>query len=76
MDLPVITRANPRKISEFSERLSYCVQALETTSKLNQVNGNVPMTLDKLPAIRGDIVRMDPDWENWNFSQLSEAVQL
>ena len=71
-----MTRANPRKISEFSERLSYCVQALETTNKLNQVNGHVPMTLDKLPAIRGDIVRMDPDWENWNFSQLSEAGRL
>ena len=74
MDLPVITSANPRKISEFSERLSYCVEALETMNKLSQVNGNIPMTLDKLPAIRGDIVRMDPDWENWNFSQLSEAV--
>ena len=76
MDLPVITSANPKKISEFSEKLSYCVQALETMNKLEQVNGNVPMTLDKLPAIRGDLVRMDPDWEKWDFAQLSEAVRL
>ena len=34
------------------------------------------MTLDKLPAIRGDLVRMDPEWEKWNFAQLSEAVRL
>ena len=76
MALPVITSANPRKISEFSETLTYCVQALETMNKLSEVNGNVPMTLDKLPAIRGDLVRMDPDWEKWNFAQLSEAVRL
>lgn len=76
MALPVITSANPRKISEFSEKLTYCVQALETMNKLNEVNGNVPMTLDKLPAIRGDLVRTDPDWEKWNFAQLSEAVRL
>ena len=61
MALPVITSANPRKISEFSEKLTYCVQALETMNKLSEVNGNVPMTLDKLPAIRGDLVRTDPD---------------
>lgn len=76
MDLPVITSANPKKISEFSEKLSFCVQALETMKKLSQVNGNVPITLDKLPAIRGDLVRMDPEWEEWDFSQLSEAVRL
>ena len=76
MALPVITSANPKKISEFSETLTYCVQALETLNKLTEVNGNVPMTLDKLPAIRGDLVRMDPEWEKWNFAQLSEAVRL
>ena len=34
------------------------------------------MTLDKLPAIRGDLVQTDPDWEKWNFAQLSKAVRL
>ena len=34
------------------------------------------MTLDKLPAIRGDLVRTDPDWESWDFAKLSEAVRL
>ena len=45
-------------------------------NKLSEVNGNVPMTLDKLPAIRGDLVQTDPDWEKWNFAQLSKAVRL
>lgn len=56
--------------------MTYCVQALETMNKLSEVNGNVPMTLDKLPAIRGDLVQTDPDWEKWNFAQLSKAVRL
>ena len=51
MALPVITSTNPKKISEFSDTLTYCVKVLETLNKLNKVNGNVPMTLDKLPAI-------------------------
>ena len=34
------------------------------------------MMLDKLPAIRGDLARTDPDWEKWDFAQLSEAIRL
>ena len=76
LELPSIPNANPRKISEFSEKLTYCVQALQTLKKLEQVNGAVSMTLDKLPAIRGDLVRTDPEWESWDFAKFSEAVRL
>ena len=76
MALPVITSADPRRISEFSETLTYCVQALETMNKLSEVNGNISVTLDKLPATWGDLVRMDSKWEKWNFTQLSEAVYI
>ena len=34
------------------------------------------MTLDKLPAIRGDLVHMDALWENWTFEKFSEALRL
>ena len=43
--------------------------------KLKQVNGAVAMTLDKLPAVRGDLVRTDPDWETWDFCKLAEALR-
>ena len=33
LDLPHITSANPKKIGEFSEQLTYCVQALQTMKK-------------------------------------------
>ncbi len=42
--------------------------------KLDNMKGNVSMTLDKLLGIRGDLVRGDPDWETWDFVQLTEAV--
>ena len=76
LDLPSISSPNPRKIGELSEKLTYRVQALQTLNKLEQVNGAVSMTLDKLPAIRGDLVWTDPDWESWDFAKLSEAVRL
>lgn len=76
LGLASIPSASPKKIGEFSEKLTYCVQALQTMNKLEQVNGAVSMTLDKLPAIRGDLVRTDPGWESWDFSKLSEAIRL
>ena len=76
LELPTVPNASPKKICEFGEKLTYCVQALQTMKKLEQVNGAVSMTLDKLPAIRGDLARTDPDWEKWDFAQLSEAIRL
>ena len=76
LELPSIPNSNQKKISEFSEKLTYCVQALETLKKLEQVNGAVLMTLDKLPSIRGDLVRTNPYWESWDFVKLSEAIRL
>ena len=75
LELRNLTSVNPRKIAEFSEKLSYCVQALETMKKLDFVQGNVALTLEKLSAIRGDLVRTDPEWESWDFIKLSEALR-
>ena len=75
-DLPTIPNVNVKRIHEFTEKLNYAVQSLETLGKLTQVNGNVPMTMDKLPAIRGDLVRTDDSWETWDFIKLTEALRL
>ena len=76
VELPTLTGTNPKAISDFSEKLNYCVQALQTLNKLEQVNGATLMTLDKLPGIRGDLVCTDPEWEKWGFAKLSEAIRL
>ena len=51
----------------------YNVQSLETLGKISEVNGYVRATIDKLEGIRGDLVRMDDDWQEWKFPQLVEA---
>ncbi|CAB4010055.1 Hypothetical predicted protein, partial [Paramuricea clavata] len=76
LDLPLITSNNPKRISEFSEKLTYCVQSLQTMKKLDGVNGLTSLTLDKLPAIRGDLVRSDKEWESWDLDKLAEALRL
>ena len=39
MNLPHISGANPKKIAEFSKKLNYSVQALETLKRLKDVQG-------------------------------------
>ena len=75
-DLQVIPNANAKRIHEFSDKLNFSVQSLQTMNKLEQVNGYVSMTLDKLPGIRGDLVRTDSswdfasncNWDSWDFA--------
>ena len=63
MSLPTIHGAGATKIHDFYETLVNSVQSLETMGKLGQMEGYVRMTLDKLPGIRSDLVRLDKDWQ-------------
>ena len=71
LELPHIATANIKKMHDFYKKLS-----LETLKQLVAINGTVSMVLDKLPAIRGDLVRNDSTWEKWNFVQFTEALQF
>ena len=73
LSLPRIPSAKARAIAEFSDKLTYCVQSLQSLGKLDEVRGLTAITLDKLSAIRGDLVRSDGDWENWDLDKLAEA---
>ena len=75
INLPTITSAQPAKIHAFYDKLMYCVQSLETLEKLSDVNGQVRLTLNKLPGIRGDLVRTEQKWKEWDFTQLVAALQ-
>ena len=44
-------------------------------NKLKEINGYVRLTLDKLPGIRADLVRIDEDWQEWTFPQLVDALR-
>ena len=75
ISLPTINGSQPGKIHSFFETLRYNVQSLETLNKLSDVNGYVRMTINKLPSIRGDLVRTDPKWKDWTFVKLCEALR-
>ena len=75
MSLQTVHGTQPGRVLEFYEKLVTSVQALETMRKLIEVNGYVRMTLDKLPAIRADLVRLDDNWQKWGFPQLIEALR-
>ena len=59
MCLPTISGTHPARIHDFYEKLLFNVQSLETMGKLREVSGYVRMTIDRLPWIRGDLVRTD-----------------
>ena len=75
MGLPIISGANPARIHQFYEALSFNVQALKTLGKFKEVNGYVRMSIDKLPGIRGDLVRTDENWQKWDFPKFIYALQ-
>ena len=51
------------------------LQALEKMRKLNEINGFVRNTLDKLPRTRADLVMLDDSWQDWGFCELAEALR-
>ena len=44
-------------------------------NKLKEINGYARLTLDKLPCIRADLVRIDEDWQERTFPQLVDALR-
>ena len=75
MGLSVITETNPTRINEFYEKLVTNIQTLESMGKKKDIRGYVRLTLDKLPGIRSDLVRLDDNWQEKRFPQLVEALR-
>ena len=44
-------------------------------NKLKEIMLYVKLTLDKLPGIHADLVRLDEDWQEWTFSQLVDSLR-
>ena len=51
------------------------VQSLDTMEKLKEIDRYVRTAIDKLPGIRGDLVRIDSDRHNWYFGQFVEQLR-
>ena len=50
-------------------------QSLHAMRKLKEINGYVRTTIDKLPRIRADLVRIDSDMHSWDFGQFAEQLR-
>ena len=44
-------------------------------NKLKQINEYVRLTLNKLPGIRGDLLRIYEDWQGWTFTRLVDVLR-
>lgn len=44
-------------------------------NKLKEMNAYMRLTLDKLPSIRADLVRLDDNWLEWYFAKLVESLR-
>ena len=71
----VIQNSHLNRIYDFYEKLVISAQSLDTMNKLEEINGYARLTLDKLPDIRADLVRIDEDQQEWTFSQLVETLR-
>ena len=74
-NLPYIGNADTYKIHRFYEKLQRNINTLDTMGKLKGIKGYVRFTLDKLGGIRADLVQMDDNWQNWDFSAFIEALR-
>ena len=75
ISLPIVFGSHPNKVHDFYEKLISSVQALETMRKLNEIKSYVRNTLDKLPGIIADLVRLEDSWQDWGFSELIKALR-
>ena len=73
--LSTIHGVDPAKIHEFHEKLTSHIQVLETMGKIKEIGEFVRGTLDKLPDIRADLVRLDDNWQEWGFPELIESLR-
>ena len=73
--LPTIHSAQPTKIHDFYAKLASHIQVLETMGKVKEIIGFALVTLDKLPGIRVDLVRLDDNWQEWGFPELIESLR-
>ena len=74
--LPTITStSNLSSIHQFYRKLNVSINSLKTLGKLDTAEIMVRQTLDKLGPIKTDIIRTEPNWQQWNFERLLEELR-
>ena len=73
--LPVVQNSHPNCTHDFYEKLVIRGQALDTMNRLKEINGYVKWTLDKLPGICADLVRIDEHCQDRIFLQFIDVLR-
>ena len=73
--LPVISNSNSNHIHEFYKNSTTSLQPLETMKKLKDIKGYVRLTLNKMPGIRVNILRLEDNWQEWELCQLADSLR-
>ena len=71
--LPFFSNSYPNKITKFYQKLNFIVQVLDKMNKLRDIKVYEMLTLDKLPKIMGDFLRLDHEWQE--FLNLAEPLR-
>lgn len=75
INLNPVKGSNYGKVQEFYEKLSNNFDALQTLEEGDRLHGFVMTTLNKLPQIKPDLVRVEENWEDWSLEKLIDALQ-
>ena len=67
--------SNYSKVREFYEKLSKNFNAHQTLEESEKLHGFVMATLNKLPQVKPDLVRVDENLEDWSMEDLIDALQ-
>ena len=75
INLTPVRGHNYEKVQDFYEKLSKNFDALQTLGESEKLSGFVMTTINKLPHIKPDLVRVDDDWEEWSMEVLIKNLQ-
>ena len=75
INLPTIRGTNHHRIQEFYDKLSNNFDALQTLGEGDKLQGFMMNTLNKLPHVKPDLVRVDYKWEEWDMEALITNLQ-
>ena len=73
--LPIIKGVNYEKIQDIYDKLTKDYDALLTLDEGSMLKGFVVTTLNKLPGVKSDLVKLDGDWESRGMPQPIDKLQ-
>ena len=75
VNLATVKGSSYERVLGFYESFSKNYDALQTLGEHEKLDGFVMCTINKLPHVMPDLVRIDDNWEEWKMCNLNESLQ-